>query len=94
MKFLELRGRLTVSSTWDFGGPAIAGFVAACFFYWMYRDLDKLEYTLTKNGDYQLRLHNDDPTSSDNGASTADNQESSKETGVALNEKSTEKELL
>ena len=42
--------------TWDFGAPAIIGFVTAAAFYWIYRDIDKEEYTLTKNGDYHLHL--------------------------------------
>lgn len=45
--------------TWDFGAPTIIGFVSACAFYWIYRDIDKNEYTLTKNGDYQNHLHDD-----------------------------------
>ncbi|KAH8676572.1 major facilitator superfamily domain-containing protein [Tricladium varicosporioides] len=43
--------------TWDFGAPTIIGVAAALFFYWMYRDIDKEEYALTKNGDYHLHLH-------------------------------------
>lgn len=42
--------------TWDFAGPTIVGFVACPLFWWIYRDLDKEEYRLTENGDYQLKL--------------------------------------
>lgn len=42
--------------TWDFGGPAILGFVTAFIFWWIYRGLDDEEYHLTENGDYQARL--------------------------------------
>jgi dipeptide/tripeptide permease len=42
--------------TWDFGGPAILGFVTAIIFWFIYRDLDDEEYHLSENGDYQLRL--------------------------------------
>ena len=46
--------------TWDFGGPAILGFVSAAAFWWIYKDLDDKEYHLTENGDYQLRLQRED----------------------------------
>lgn len=35
--------------TWDFGGPVIAGFVSAVFFYWMYHEIDQEEYRLSRN---------------------------------------------
>jgi dipeptide/tripeptide permease len=40
--------------TWVFGAPAIIGFVAAATFYWLFRDLDDEEYTISDNGDYHL----------------------------------------
>jgi dipeptide/tripeptide permease len=40
--------------TWVFGAPAIIGFVAAALFWWLFRDIDKDEYTITDNGDYHL----------------------------------------
>lgn len=43
--------------TWDFGGPAIVGFVATALFWWIYKDLDKGEYLISQNGDYQDRVH-------------------------------------
>ncbi len=42
--------------TCDFAGPTIVGFVTCPLFWWIYRDLDKEEYRLTENGDYQLTL--------------------------------------
>ncbi|KAG4428080.1 hypothetical protein IFR05_016437 [Cadophora sp. M221] len=38
--------------TWVFAGPTIVGFVAAPLFWFIYRDLDKVEYTLTENKEY------------------------------------------
>ncbi|RDL29896.1 MFS general substrate transporter [Venustampulla echinocandica] len=35
--------------TWDFGAPAIIGVAIAIAFYWIYRDIDKEEYTLSTN---------------------------------------------
>lgn len=46
--------------TWDFGGPAIVGFVATAVFWWVYKDLDKGEYLISQNGDYQNRLKKED----------------------------------
>ena len=42
--------------TWDFGAPAIMGFVAAAVFWWIYKDIDKEEYVLSTNEDYHLRV--------------------------------------
>lgn len=35
--------------TWDFGGPAIVGFVSAFVFWWIYHGLDDEEYHLSEN---------------------------------------------
>ena len=35
--------------TWVFAGPTIVGFIAAPLFWFIYKDLDKEEYTLTEN---------------------------------------------
>jgi dipeptide/tripeptide permease len=40
--------------TWDFGAPAIIGFVLTAVFWWTYRDIDKEEYVLSQNDDYHL----------------------------------------
>lgn len=45
--------------TWDFGVPTIIGLISAALFYWIYKDIDAEEYTLTENGDYHLHLDND-----------------------------------
>ncbi|KAF4624168.1 hypothetical protein G7Y89_g14006 [Cudoniella acicularis] len=45
--------------TWDFGAPTIIGVVMAIAFYWIYRDIDKEEYKLTKNVDYHLHIDNE-----------------------------------
>jgi dipeptide/tripeptide permease len=42
--------------TWDFGAPTIIGVVLAGVFYWIYKDLDKEEYTLTENIDYERQV--------------------------------------
>ncbi len=42
--------------TWDFGGPAIVGFVTAIIFWFVYQDLDNEEYELTENVDYEKHL--------------------------------------
>ncbi|RFU23762.1 hypothetical protein B7463_g12576, partial [Scytalidium lignicola] len=42
--------------TWDFGAPTIIGLVMTVAFYFIYRDIDKEEFVLTTNEDYQLRL--------------------------------------
>ncbi len=42
--------------TWDFGGPAIVGFVLSGVFYFMFRHIDKEEYVLSQNKDYELNL--------------------------------------
>ncbi|KAL4901070.1 hypothetical protein BDW74DRAFT_160693 [Aspergillus multicolor] len=34
--------------TWDLGGPSIAGFILTGIFYWMFRHIDKEEFTLTE----------------------------------------------
>jgi len=46
--------------TWDFGGPAIAGAIGTIAFWWIYKDFDKEEYTLTENGDYHLKFEHHD----------------------------------
>ncbi|KAH7400404.1 peptide transporter-like protein [Cadophora sp. MPI-SDFR-AT-0126] len=38
--------------TWVFAGPTIVGFIAAPLFWFIYKDLDKEEYTLTENKAY------------------------------------------
>lgn len=42
--------------TWDFGAPTIIGIFLAIVFYWIYRDLDKEEYILTQNIDYEAKV--------------------------------------
>lgn len=42
--------------TWVFGAPTIIGVVLALIFYWVYRDIDKEEYTLTDNVDYEREI--------------------------------------
>lgn len=42
--------------TWDFGAPTIIGVVMAVVFYWIYRDIDKEEYTLTQNINYEDKV--------------------------------------
>jgi len=42
--------------TWDFGAPTIIGIIMTVAFYWIYRDIDKEEYVLTTNEDYEKRL--------------------------------------
>lgn len=46
--------------TWDFGAPTIIGLVLAIAFYTTFRDIDKEEYTISENGDYQLTLKPDE----------------------------------
>ncbi|KAF2430342.1 MFS general substrate transporter [Tothia fuscella] len=38
--------------TWVFGIPTILGAISTAVFWWLYRDIDKEEYTLTQNEDY------------------------------------------
>lgn len=38
--------------TWVFAGPTIVGFIAAPLFWFIYKDLDRVEYTLTENKEY------------------------------------------
>ncbi|PNS14979.1 hypothetical protein CAC42_2208 [Sphaceloma murrayae] len=40
--------------TWDFGGPAIAGGILTVIFYFLFRHIDKEEYTLSQNGDHHV----------------------------------------
>jgi len=68
--------------TWDFGAPTIIGLVAALVFYWIYRDLDNEEYTLTKNGDYHLKYTED----AENNV-LSDKGDNSSHEGVAIDEK-------
>ncbi|KAI5362000.1 Putative proton-dependent oligopeptide transporter family, MFS transporter superfamily [Septoria linicola] len=45
--------------TWDFGGPAIVGAVVAILFYFLFKHIDKEEYTLNdaeENTDYHLKM--------------------------------------
>ncbi|TVY58000.1 Peptide transporter PTR2 [Lachnellula cervina] len=42
--------------TWDFGAPTIIGVVVAIIFYWIYRDIDREEYVLTQNIDYETKV--------------------------------------
>lgn len=42
--------------TWDFGGPAITGGVLTVIFYFMFRHIDKEEYTLSSNTDYHTEV--------------------------------------
>ncbi|TAQ83509.1 hypothetical protein B7494_g8165, partial [Chlorociboria aeruginascens] len=44
--------------TWDFGAPTIIGVVSAIVFYWIYHDIDKEDYYLSKNVDYHLEHEN------------------------------------
>ncbi|ERS96556.1 oligopeptide transporter [Sporothrix schenckii 1099-18] len=46
--------------TWDFGGTAIAGGILTVVFYFMFRHIDKEEYTLSQNRDYELNLEGTD----------------------------------
>ncbi|CAD6447554.1 bef235d5-74a7-4929-b147-c05db96e6cc5-CDS [Sclerotinia trifoliorum] len=41
--------------TWDFGAPTIIGAIMMVIFYWLYRDIDKEEYTLSQN-DEQMHV--------------------------------------
>ncbi|KAH8819462.1 peptide transporter-like protein [Xylogone sp. PMI_703] len=45
--------------TWDFGAPTIIGLVLTIIFYFLYRDIDKEEFTLTSNEDYHERIEQD-----------------------------------
>jgi dipeptide/tripeptide permease len=45
--------------TWVFGGPAIIGFAAAALFYYLFRHIDKEEYTLSTNDGYEIEHQND-----------------------------------
>jgi dipeptide/tripeptide permease len=49
--------------TWDFGGPTIISLVATVVFYWLFRDIDKEEYRLSHNDDYELELNAQSSTS-------------------------------
>jgi hypothetical protein len=78
--------------TWDFGAPTIIGFVMACIFYWLYRDLDADEYHVSQNGDYHLKSPNGERAVSEDrysqNGSGIGKPEISKETGgVSSNEK-------
>ncbi|KAI0129906.1 major facilitator superfamily transporter peptide [Xylariales sp. AK1849] len=42
--------------TWDFGGPAIAGGILTVVFYFMFRHIDKEEYVMSQDNEYQLEL--------------------------------------
>jgi dipeptide/tripeptide permease len=83
--------------TWDFGAPTIIGLVAAGTFWWLYRDIDREEYKLTKNGDYHLQFQkgrHQEAVSVDGNSqaeSTSGNHEvASKDAGVVSDEKAAE----
>jgi dipeptide/tripeptide permease len=40
--------------TWDFGGPAIVGFVLTVVFWFTFKHIDKEEYVLSQNADYHM----------------------------------------
>lgn len=42
--------------TWDFGAPAIIGFVATATFYFLFRHLDQEEYRLSNNDGYETAM--------------------------------------
>jgi dipeptide/tripeptide permease len=46
--------------TWDFGAPAIIGFVATAVFWWTFKDIDREEFVLSENSDYQLEAEQRD----------------------------------
>ncbi|CAK7245858.1 MAG: peptide transporter ptr2 [Sporothrix thermara] len=46
--------------TWDFGGTAIAGGILTVAFYVIFRHIDKEEYVLSQNRDYELTLEGTD----------------------------------
>ncbi|GAM89072.1 hypothetical protein ANO11243_071070 [Dothideomycetidae sp. 11243] len=48
--------------TWDFGGPAIAGGILTVVFYFMFRHIDKEEYTLSQLGDHHITQEGHNPT--------------------------------
>jgi len=64
--------------TWDFGGPAILGFVTAFLFWWIYKDLDDEEYHVSDNGDYQLRIEREDAAARAMESSSGDLSEKSR----------------
>jgi len=69
--------------TWVFGGPAIIGFVAAATFYWLFREMDHEEYTISDNGDYHLT----------HGPAATETTPSVSEKDAAVHEKTAEKEI-
>ncbi|KAG9229308.1 peptide transporter [Amylocarpus encephaloides] len=42
--------------TWDFGIPAIIGFILTAVFWWLFRHLDNEEYTVSENDDYEQHV--------------------------------------
>lgn len=42
--------------TWDFGGVAIAGGILTIVFYFTFRHIDKEEYVLSTNADYDVKM--------------------------------------
>ncbi|BCS21461.1 putative MFS peptide transporter [Aspergillus puulaauensis] len=42
--------------TWDLGGPAIAGGILTVVFYFTFRHIDREEYVLSENAEYNLEL--------------------------------------
>lgn len=45
--------------TWDFGAPAIIGFVLTVIFWFTFKHIDSEEYVLSTNDDYHLHHHSD-----------------------------------
>lgn len=74
---------------WAFAGPTIAGFVLACLFWYLYRDLDKEEY--------HVHLWDDTPTESINGGSEVDlsaSEHGGAKKGVETSDAADEKKAL
>ena len=42
--------------TWDFGGVAIAGFILTAIFWFTFKHIDKEEYVLSTNPDYNVGM--------------------------------------
>lgn len=48
--------------TWDLGGVAIAGGILTVVFWFMFKHIDKEEYTLSQNGDHHVTAQGRDPS--------------------------------